>query len=307
MNRKFTLLVAALLSGVAIAAHAADTAFSKQVQIGTQNRVLISNVAGSVTISTWDRKEVDVQGEVGDGVERVEVGQESGIVDVKVLLKDDNDWAGMNWRKGSARLQIKVPADAMVEASTVSASISTNGLRGRQRLKSVSGDIRSDVTANGDLDFKTVSGRVDLTGNGAGARVRASSVSGDVSLNHIGGDVDARSTSGDVDIDAQGASAVHATVVSGDITLRGALAREADVDASSVSGRVKVNAQFPGGFNYDVNTFSGAIRNCFGADVDRNEGRRGFGGGSRLAGSRGEGKATVRARSHSGAVELCDR
>jgi len=306
MNRKFTLLVAALLSGVAIAAHAADTAFSKQVQIGTQNRVLISNVAGSVTISTWDRKEVDVQGSLGDGVQSVEVSQDSGIVGVKVELKD-NGWSEGSFRNGNARLQIKVPVDAMVEASTVSASISTNGLRGRQRLKSVSGDIRSDVTSSGDLDFKTVSGSVDLTGNGAGARVRASSVSGNVSLNHIGGDVDARSTSGDVDIDAQGASAVHATVVSGDITLRGALAREADVDASSVSGRVKVNAQFPGGFNYDVNTFSGAIRNCFGADVDRNEGRRGFGGGSRLAGSRGEGKATVRARSHSGAVELCDR
>ena len=305
MNRKSTLLVAALLSGVAIAAHAADTAFSKQVQIGAQNRVLITNVAGSVTISTWDRKEVDVQGTLGDGVQSVEVNQDGGIVDVKVELKD-NGWSEGSFRNGSARLQIKVPVDAMVEASTVSASISANGLRGRQRLKSVSGDIRSDVTANGDLDFKTVSGRVDLNGNGAGARVRASSVSGTVSLNRIGGDVDARSTSGDVDIDAQGATAVHATVVSGDITLRGALAREADVDTSSVSGRVKVNAQFPGGFNYDVNTFSGAIRNCFGVEVDRNGGRRGY-GGARLAGSRGEGKATVRARSHSGAVELCDR
>lgn len=305
MNRNIMLLAAALLSGAAFAAHAADTSFSKQVQIGSQNRVLISNVAGSVNISTWDRKEVEVRGELGDGVDHVEVSQDSGIVDVKVELKD-NGWSEGSFRNGNARLQIKVPVDALVEASTVSASITANGLRGRQRLKSVSGDIRSDVTANGDLDFKTVSGRVDLNGNGAAARVRAASVSGNVTLNRIGGDVDARSTSGDVDIDAQGASAVHATVVSGDVSLGGALAREADVDASSVSGRVKLSAQFPGGFNYDVSTFSGRIRNCFGAEVDREDGRRRF-GGSRLAGTRGEGKATVRARSHSGAVDLCDR
>jgi DUF4097 and DUF4098 domain-containing protein YvlB len=300
MNRKWTLLVAALLSMTAVVANAAGTSFSKQVQIGSQNRVLISNIAGSVTISTWDRKEVDVQGELGDSVERVDVSQDSGIVDVKVVLKD-NDWM---FRSGDARLQIKVPTDAQIEASTVSASISAKGLRGRQRLKSVSGDIRSDV-AGMDLDLKTVSGRVDLIGSGTAARVRASTVSGTVTLSHVGGDVDARATSGDIDIDAQGASGVHVSVVSGDITLRGALARDADVDASSVSGRVKVAVQAPAGFNYDVNTFSGAIRNCFGAEVDRGDGRRNFGGG-RLAGSRGEGKATVRARSHSGTVDLCD-
>jgi DUF4097 and DUF4098 domain-containing protein YvlB len=303
MNRKWALLVAAL-SATAIVANAADaTTFSKQVQIGTQNRVLISNVAGSVTITSWDRKEVDVQGEVGAGVERVDVRQDNGIVDIKVELKQDNDWGGVNWRRGDARLQIKVPADAQVEASTVSASISANGVRGRQRLKSVSGDIRSDA-ASSDLDLKTVSGRVDLTGSGNAARVRASSVSGTVTLSHVGGDVEARSTSGDVDIDSQGAAGVHASTVSGDVSLRGALGRDADVETSSVSGRIKVTAQFPSGFNYDVTTFSGGIRNCLGVEVDRDD-RRGFRGG-RLSGSRGEAKATVRARSHSGSVELCD-
>jgi DUF4097 and DUF4098 domain-containing protein YvlB len=303
MNRKWTLLVAALLSATAIVANAAGTSISKQVPIGTQNRVTISNVAGSVSITAWDRKEVDVQGELGDGVDQVDVRQDSGIIDIKVELKD-NGWSEGSFRNGGAKLQIKVPADAQIDASTISASISANGLRGRQRLKTVSGDIRSDV-AGSELDLKSVSGRIDLVGNGNTARVRATSVSGTVTLSHVGGDIEAHSTSGDVDIDSQGASAVRASVVSGDISLQGALAREADVDASSMSGRVKVAAQFPGGFNYDATTFSGNIRNCLGVEVDRGDRRRGF-GGNRLSGSRGEGKATVRARSHSGSVELCD-
>jgi len=307
MNAKWTLLVAVLLGASGTLANAAGTTFSKQAQIGAQNRVVISNVAGSVTISTWDKKEVDVQGEVEIGIERVEVSQDNGIVDVKVVLKD-NGWSAGSFLDHDARLRIKVPVDAQVEASTVSASISANGLRGRQRLKSVSGDIRSDVAAT-DLDLKTVSGRIDLVGNGnTTARVRAASVSGTVTLNHVGGDIEARSTSGDVDIDAQGASGVHAAAVSGDVSLRGALAGGAEVEAASVSGRVKVTAQFPGGFNYDVTTFSGAIRNCLGVEVDRgSDGRRNFGGGNRISGTRGDGKATVRARSHSGNVELCDR
>lgn len=302
MNKKWLLPVAALLSATAFIADA-GTPVNKQVAIGAQNRVLISNVSGSVTISAWDRKEVDVQGDIDNGVERVDVSQDNGIVDVKVVLKDNG--RDGNWRDGDATLKIRVPADpqVQVEAGTVSATISTNGLRGRQRLKSVSGDVRSDVTGS-DLSINTVSGRIDVTGSGSAARVRASSVSGTVTLNHVGGDVEAHSTSGDVDVDLQGATEVRAAVVSGDVTLRGTLARDADVEASSVSGRVKVTTQAPNGFNYDINTFSGSLRNCFGADANRADRKGNIGG--RLTGSRGDGKATVRARSHSGVVELCD-
>ena len=114
MNRKWTLLCAALMSLSAAAASAAATPFSKQVPVGTQNRVLISNVAGSVTISTWDRREVDVQGELESNVDRVDVKTDNGIVEIKVVLKD-NVWHGNNWGNGDAALKIRVPADAQVE------------------------------------------------------------------------------------------------------------------------------------------------------------------------------------------------
>ncbi|HXC58867.1 MAG TPA: DUF4097 family beta strand repeat-containing protein [Steroidobacteraceae bacterium] len=303
MNRKWTLLSAALLSLSAVVAHAASTPFTRQVPIGTQNRVLINNIAGSVAVSSWDRREVDVQGELESNVERVDVKTDNGFVDIKVVLKSwDRDRHGYDWGAGEARLKIRVPADAQTEIETVSADVSLNGLRGRQRVRSVSGDIRSD-SAGSDLELNSVSGNIDLTGSGAAVRLRAASVSGTVTLNHVGGDVEARSVSGDLDIDLQGAVDVHANVVSGDITLRGSLASEGDLELSSVSGRVKVNAQAASGFNYDVNTFSGHIRNCFDREIelkDRSSGKR-------LTGTRGEGKASIRLKSHSGTLELCDR
>lgn len=301
MNRKWTLLSAALMCLSAVVANAATTQFSKQVPVGAQNRVLISNVAGSVTISTWDRREVDVQGELESNVERVDVKTDNGIVEIKVVL-NDSGWRGNNWGNGDADLKIRLPADAQVETNTISASINTSGVRGKQRLRSVSGDIRSDA-ASSDLDLNTVSGRIDLTGTGSAIRLRAASVSGTVTLNHVGGDVEARSVSGDLDIDLQSANDVHANVVSGDIVLRGGLAREGDVELSSVSGRIKVTTQAASGFNYDVNTFSGNIRNCFDREIELRE----HSSGKRQMGTRGEGKASIRLKSHSGTLELCDR
>lgn len=298
MTRKWMLIAAVLLSTSVIAAPAQ---FSKQVAVGAQDRVNVSNIAGSVTITTWDRQEVDVQGELESGVERVDVRQDTGNIEIKVVVKDGDRGSGKSWHNGEARLQIRLPADVQLDVNTVSASIDVSGVRGRMRLKSVSGDIRSPILGN-DMDAKTVSGNVELTGNNPQSNVRASSVSGDVELIQVGGDVDARSTSGDVNIDSKGSGDMRAHTVSGDIEVRGVLAGDADLDLQSVSGRVKVAAQAPGGFRYDVSTFSGAIRNCFGYEVQGSEGY----GGKRMGGVRGEGKGNLRVKSHSGTVELCD-
>jgi DUF4097 and DUF4098 domain-containing protein YvlB len=298
MTRKWMLLAAALMSTTAFAA---TSQFNKQVPVGPQDRVNVSNITGSVSITTWDRREIDVQGELGSGVERVEVRQDTGNVDIKVVVKDGDWWNGQSQRDTEARLQIRMPADVQLDVSTVSAPITVSGVRGRMRLKSVSGDLRSSILGT-DLDAKTVSGNVQLTGNNPQANVRASSVSGNVDLIQVGGDVEARSTSGDVDIDSKGSSDLRAHTVSGDIVVRGVLASDADLDLQSVSGRVKVAAQAPAGYKYDLSSFSGSVRNCFGYNVERND----VPGNSRLNGVRGEGKGNLRMKSHSGTVDLCD-
>ena len=299
MARKWMLLVTALLSSAAIAAQAAE--INKQVPVGPNERVKVSNIAGSVTISTWDRREVDVQGELDDGIDRVDVRQEGGSVDIRVVIKD-NKGRDDDWGDSDADLQIRVPADIQLEVSTVSAPISVSGVRGKMRIKSVSGDIQSDVPGT-DVEAQTVSGNVQLTGSNAKSRVRASSVSGDVDLVRIVGDVESRSTSGNVGIQMQGTDDVHAQTVSGDIEVRGGLAAEGDVDLQSVSGRIKIAAKAPAGFRYDVSTFSGDVSNCFGI---KTENEREW-GGAHLSGTLGEGKASVRVKSHSGDVNLCDR
>ena len=257
----------------------------------------ISNVAGTVNVTGWDRNEVRVTGSLAEGVERLEFTSEGKRTLIKVVLKKSTHWGD----DGGAELSIRVPVGSRLDVSTVSAEITVKGVSGTQRLQTVSGEISTDV-ATEEAELKTVSGDVQLTGSNPQANVRASSVSGDVDLIQVGGDVEARSTSGDVDIDSKGSSDLRAHTVSGDIEVRGVLASAADLDLQSVSGRVKVAAQAPAGFRYDVSSFSGSIRNCFGYNAERNDGP----GNSHLNGVRGEGKGNLRMKSHSGTVDFCD-
>jgi DUF4097 and DUF4098 domain-containing protein YvlB len=252
-------------------------------------------VAGSVTITAWDKPEVDVQARLGRGVKRVDVTQRQGVVEISVVVSSPGRYA-------DAHLDVHVPAAAGLEVSTVSASLAVDGGRGRMRLKSVSGGIR--VNAMSDyLEVTSVSGSIELRGGGKNARVRASSVSGSVKLSNVVRDLEVRSTSGSVNVEADAVWTAQLSSVSGSITFRGKLLRDADLQAETVSGRVVVAASADGGYRYDVASFSGSINNCFGVEPRRS----GYGPGRSLEGRRGEASASVEIKSLSGSVDLCDR
>lgn len=301
MNMKW-MLVAGTLLGAAGAVAAESGSISRTVPIGAQDRVSISNMAGRVAISTWDRPEVSVEGTFGRKVERVDIQSQKGLVDIRVVI-DEEDWnARSAWRDAYANLQIRLPAGVQLEASTVSAEIDVSGVQGRTRLKSVSGGIRSDL-AGPDLEASSVSGGLYLAGGGKALRLRANTVSGSIELTRVAGDIEARATSGSLNISAESATDIRAHSVSGGIELRGSLARDGNVEAQSLSGSVRVNAQAPAGFRYEAASFSGSVRSCFGQDERRNERGR----GERIDGVRGDGQATVRAKTHSGSIVICDK
>lgn len=293
MHRLPTLLTTALLALPATAATAAS--FSRQVPVASGDRVGISNVAGSVTVTTWNRREVDVQAELGAAVERVEVTTGNNGVDIKVVLRRRSS------RDADAHLQIRLPADVRIEATTVSATLNVTGVQGRAYLKTVSGAIRATMQGS-DLDATSVSGRVEVTGGRARSRMRISTVSGAVDILQGAGDVEARSTSGRLDVALANAERVRLSTVSGAITVRGSLGEHGSVDMESVSGRLKV-ATPTTNLRYEASSYSGHVSACFSGDAQWSSGR----GRTRLEGVRGTGGVLVVAKSHSGAVEICDR
>ncbi|MFE4860122.1 DUF4097 domain-containing protein [Streptomyces sp. NPDC056670] len=158
---------------------------------------------------------------------------------------DDLPWRGfLKWleRKGwnrSAVVSLAVPADADVEVGTVGAGAVVSGVRGRTEVRGVSGDhtlvklagpVRAEsVTGNleaqavtGDLHFKSVSGDLTVI-EGAGGRVAAESVSGDMLL-----DLDPGTKATDIRL----------TTVSGEVAIRLPHPADAQVEANTASGAV---------------------------------------------------------------------
>jgi hypothetical protein len=269
--------------------------FEKRVPAEPKGVVDISNVSGRVEVNGWDRPEVSVRGDLGPGVERVDVTSDHGRTVVKVVMPHPG-------HGGNTDLHVKVPKESEVDASAASADITTLGVLGMQRLNTVSGDITAEL-AGSDLELKTVSGDVKLKGHGQPARLHVGAVSGDVRLEHGAGDLEAATVNGSLVVSLDSAHSVRLRTTSGDLHFEGKLTRGADFDATAVSGDLNVRASADGGYNYEVSSFSGEISNCFNAEPSE----RHHGPGRTLLGTRGDGAGHVHLKTMSGDIQLCDR
>ena len=285
-----------LMLAVASVCHADDRDFEQKVKADPRGSVRISNVAGKVNVTGWDRSEVEVKAHLYGNVERVDVYSDNGRTTIKVILPRTS------MRSGEADLEIRVPEQSDLDVSAVSADVNTSRLMGPQRLTTVSGGIHADFVK--DFEGKTVSGDLRLVGKSKMGDVRVSSVSGDVFLERAGGDVEVSSVSGDLLLDVASATTVRTRTTSGDLSLRGTLARNGNIEAETISGDVTVRVKPEAGFEYEASSFSGDIGNCFG---QHSESTSRHGPGTRLMGTAGDGHGRVRVKSMSGDVAICDR
>lgn len=285
-----------LLAGLTLPAWASTHTFSAQKPADPAGTVEVVNVAGSIEISGWDQAVVDVTGNIGDKVERVDVTSSANHTTVRVVLPSGNDWNGDN----EAHLKIRVPQKSALEVSLVSSDLRVSGVTGNQHLQTVSGDIAGD--ASGDLQVNTVSGDVHLAAkNSHNAQIK--SVSGDLNITGADGNVQIHTVSGDAMVSLGTVSRGHFESVSGDVSITSAgLAPAGQLEATSVSGDLGVHFTALPDADIDVQTFSGDIRNCFGPKPVEQE----YGPGSRLNFRNGKGGGHVHIDTKSGDVNLCN-
>ncbi|MBX5460472.1 MAG: DUF4097 family beta strand repeat protein [Steroidobacteraceae bacterium] len=290
-------VTASLLLAACSSSFAAGKVFDRSAAADPQGSVEVSNVAGQVRIMGWDKAEVAVHGELDDNVERIEFSSNKGRTVVKVVLP-------RNCGNGcGADLEIRVPKQSELRVSTVSADLQTENIIGVQRLNTVSGELTAH-TAGANFDGRTVSGDLRVLGNGEPAETRVETVSGNATLQRVAGRVEATSVSGELHLEVDPAHNVRLRTTSGDVSFRGQLTGSGTLEAESVSGEVRLTTRAQEGFAYEASSFSGDLDNCFGASAQSTSA---FGPGSRLSGSRGEGKARVSVKTMSGDVEICDR
>jgi DUF4097 and DUF4098 domain-containing protein YvlB len=227
--------------------------------------VEISNTAGSVRVSAWDRDEVEVTGTLGRGAERLELGNEAGRTVVRVVLPR---WGSSD----GSELEVRVPARKDVLVRTVSADAEVHGVSALVDVRTVSGEVRVDGSPR-EVAASSRSGSVTV--NATTARVKAESVSGEVSVRgEVRERVEAATVSGDLSVEARTPEA-HVETVSGDVTV-GALSGRAEVntvsgdvhlagqrlqaDVRSVSGDVTLEGDLDAQSATQINTHSGDVR-----------------------------------------------
>ncbi|MEJ2603921.1 MAG: DUF4097 family beta strand repeat-containing protein [Gammaproteobacteria bacterium] len=296
MNTKtFMLLIAAMLP---LAAHA-DRDVDRTLPSSGVKEVRISNTSGSVEVTGADGDEIRVTGRIEEDVEELVIEKDGTVLAIEVKI----DASRHGRTRASAELRVGMPADLALTVIGTSADIEVDGIRGEQRLKSVSGDVRTEIWSQ-PLDAETVSGDLRVKGHGETSRLRLAAVSGDVDAEAVAGELEAKSVSGDLVIEADGLDRGRFESTSGDVIAEIALERGGRIEAESVSGDVELTLGGDVDAEIDVSSFSGRIDNCFGPKPER---KSRYAPGSELRFTHGEGRGDIRVKTLSGDVELCNR
>ncbi|MEI7034630.1 DUF4097 family beta strand repeat-containing protein [Streptomyces pratensis] len=202
-------------------------------------------VHGAVNVVGTDEPEARLEVSAIDGPPLI-VTQEDGRLTVTyedLPWQDLLRWFDPQGRRRSAVVSLVVPAASSVEVGVIGAGAVVSGVRGRTEVRGITGDftlvglagpVRGDSVSGGleaqsvtgDLRFHSVSGDLTVV-DGAGATVRAESVSGDMVL----------------DLDPSG--------------------KPTDIRLTTVSGEIAIRLPHPADARVEANTASGAVSNAF--------------------------------------------
>jgi DUF4097 and DUF4098 domain-containing protein YvlB len=293
----YSLVLPLLALALALALPAfAATPIDKAVTVKPDGNVHISNVAGSVKITTWKQNEVHVGGTLGAGVKRLAVEKTAGGVAIRVIYPRHGNSEG-------SRLTIQLPATSRLKVNTTSADISASGLSGASRigLQTVSGDINLQ-SKSGHIAVQSVSGDIRINGSATKARVAAQSISGEVKVANVGGRLALESVSGGIHVDAANPIA-HASLdtTSGDIQFSAAIMPNGNYDFHSTSGDVTLNLPKVPAATFDATSLSGDIDTNFGPKPHRTSE---YGPGKEWHYRKGSGKAQVNINTTSGDIRI---
>lgn len=292
--RRLVLMTTALL--YASAGLAASRSVDMRKPADPEGQVEIDAVAGSVSVIGWDRPEIEVTGTIGDRVERVDLSTANDHATVRVVLPAASVWSGDT----SADLVVHIPRKSVLTSSVVSADLTTHDLSGEQRLRTVSGKI--DAAVARDAHLGTISGNLRVTALSGAGSVELESISGAITMDGPVEEIRSQTVSGNTVLKLSAIKSARLKTISGQVTFSGSLAAGGRIEAGSVSGDLRIGFSATRGADYDIDTHTGTIVNCFGPAPQTPT----YGPGSQLVFRDGDGAGRVHLNSMSGNIELCN-
>jgi DUF4097 and DUF4098 domain-containing protein YvlB len=292
MNRLITTILACLLATTVFAEDV-----NRKIDASSDGNIDVSNIAGSVTVNGWTRNEVEVTGTLGRNVEELILERDGDDILVKVKVPRHGG------RGIDSDLRISVPQDSSIDIGTVSADIDVTDVTGEQSLHTVSGDVTTEFTG-ADLAAESVSGDVEVSGDSSDGEIEANTVSGDVTLFRVGGEVVGESVSGNVIVDEGSFKRAALNTVNGEIVFQGELQEDGRLTIETINGSVDVDFVGDVSARFEVDTFNGGIRNCFGPKAERTSK---YTPGWELEFTEGDGSGRVEISTMNGGVNICKK
>ncbi len=270
MNTRRFLIVSAVLAMAALLASPAlaDRSVDETISMGRADGVKVQAITGELTIRGVSGSQVRVTGTIGDDVTELIVEIKDGNVVIRPdIPKNDRDrrWNKKRNNDVDVELEVEMPRNAKLIVESVTAPVRVRDLDGPVSVQAVTGNVKITGSMN-RVEVQNVSGNIEV---GSSASLRTGefeTVSGNIELH------------ADVDDDAR----LDFNTLSGEVVLH----------VGSVSA------------SFDINTFSGDIKNDFGYEAERTGE---FSPGKQLEFSVGGGSARISINTFSGTVRLLEK
>ncbi len=293
MNGRSSIHLLTLLIGMAGGQALAED-IDQTMALAADGMAVVKVVKGEVRLQGWDRNEIMIRGELGEGSQELllEGNSQRREIEVKIPRNAGNV-------EGS-ELEVFLPFGASVVVETTSADIIAEGLNGDLiELRAVSGDIEAEGggqrlfahTVSGDIELESRARRVDLN-----------SVSGDIDARLSGEEVDANTVSGEILLIARSLARGHFESVSGDMEIDTGLKSTGTITVASLSGDVDLILPTDMSATCEAESFSGSIKSTRG-QVEKAQ----YGPHKTLRFVSGDGSGRIQVESFSGDVRIRER
>lgn len=261
--------------------------------------------AGDVTVTSWERDEVEARATGGEVELRAGGDDLSAASSVEVVVRGAGDNSASSRRRcaETASVEVRAPRGASIEIISRGGDVRVSNIA-EARVDTVSGDVEIRGVTRG-TEAKTVSGAIRI--EDARGRTVARTITGNINIVSAGfasanDALEAQSVNGQILLDRVAYSSVSATAVLSDVEMTGALVAGANYNLQSSSGNITVNLPADASFRINARVpGAGTIITDFPIRYDEETAPS---VARRLTGAHGAGASNLNLTSNSGTVHL---
>jgi len=251
-SRLICALAAGLLLARALTATTLEETFDQTFAFAPGDLLELDNTNGNVHIEAWDRQEIHilatkkVKASSSEKAEalmqdlQIEVEPSSGRIRVDTEYPSNKDRWFSSGSSSSVRYEIKIPASADLNVSTVNGNVTIGNI-------------------SGDLELGTTNGNVSVSESGGRLNVRTTngSINAELSEIAIGEDMVFRTTNGGITLSLPASTQANLTAR----TTNGSIKTDFPITVQGTFSRTRLEGELNGGGgSIELRTTNGSIR-----------------------------------------------